>query len=63
VGAGDIVVREGEERGPAAAEAYIVRSGEFELLQARGGDTVRVDVAKRGDCVGEVGGGVGKLGC
>lgn len=38
----------------AATELYIVKSGTLEVIESRGGSAVRVDLKRRGDCVGEV---------
>ncbi|QDZ24436.1 cAMP-dependent protein kinase [Chloropicon primus] len=53
VPAGDILIREGEE-GVAASELYVVKSGEFEVLQKYEDLNVRVNRKEAGDIFGEV---------
>ena len=54
--AGEIVVREGDDASPEASELFVVKAGEFEVLERRaGGANVRVNMKMRGDCFGEVG--------
>ena len=38
----------------ASTEIYIVKSGTLEVIESRGGSAMRVDLKRRGDCVGEV---------
>jgi cGMP-dependent protein kinase 2 len=40
--------------GLGASELYVVKSGEFEVLEKRQGINMRVNRKKRGDCFGEV---------
>ena len=51
--AGEILIREGEE-GVAASELYVVRSGDFEVLQKHRDVNVRVNRKQAGDIFGEV---------
>ena len=53
VPAGEILIREGEE-GVAADELYVVKSGDFEVLQNHKGVNVRVNRKQAGDIFGEV---------
>ncbi|KAK9867128.1 hypothetical protein WJX84_004628 [Apatococcus fuscideae] len=53
VQAGEILITEGDT-GLAASELYIVKSGEFEVLERRQGVNMRVNMKQRGDCFGEV---------
>lgn len=53
VPAGELLIVEGEE-GAAADEMYIVKKGEFEVLERRRGVQVRVNTKDPGDCFGEV---------
>ena len=53
VAAGEILIREGEE-GVAASELYIVKSGDFEVLQKHKDVNVRVNRKQAGDIFGEV---------
>jgi cGMP-dependent protein kinase 2 len=50
--AGEILIRE-EDTGLGAAELYVVRGGEFEVLQRRKGVNLRVNRKRRGDTFGE----------
>ena len=40
--------------GLGASELYVVKSGEFEVLERRQGINMRVNRKTRGDCFGEV---------
>ena len=40
--------------GLGASELYVVKSGEFEVLQRRKGVNIRVNMKQRGDTFGEV---------
>ena len=40
--------------GLGASELYVVKSGEFEVLQRRKGVNIRVNMKRRGDTFGEV---------
>lgn len=51
--AGEILIREGDT-GLAASELYLVKQGEFEVLQRRRGANIRVNMKQRGDVFGEV---------
>lgn len=53
VPAGEILIQEGDT-GLGASELYIVKSGEFEVLQRRKGVNLRVNMKRRGDTFGEV---------
>lgn len=53
VGAGEILIKEGDT-GLAASELYVVKEGEFEVLERRQGVNFRVNMKNRGDCFGEV---------
>ncbi|KAK9810359.1 hypothetical protein WJX72_009382 [[Myrmecia] bisecta] len=53
VNAGDILIKEGDV-GLAASELYVVKSGEFEVLERRQGINMRVNMKQRGDTFGEV---------
>lgn len=53
VDAGEILIKQGDT-GIAASELYIVKSGEFEVLENRGGVNMRVNTKGPGDCFGEV---------
>lgn len=52
-GAGEILIKQGDT-GLAAAELYVVKSGEFEILETRGGVNMRVNSKAAGDVFGEV---------
>mmetsp|Transcript_16982 Transcript_16982/g.36723 ORF Transcript_16982/g.36723 Transcript_16982/m.36723 type:complete len:708 (-) Transcript_16982:974-3097(-) len=51
--AGEFLIKEGDT-GLAATELYVVKQGEFEVLQKRMGQNVRVNTKTRGDCFGEI---------
>ncbi|CAK0742420.1 hypothetical protein CVIRNUC_001395 [Coccomyxa viridis] len=51
--AGEILIKEGDT-GLGASELYVVKSGEFEVLERRQGINMRVNRKTRGDCFGEV---------
>ncbi|CAL5219420.1 g1249 [Coccomyxa viridis] len=51
--AGEILIKEGDT-GLGASELYMVKSGEFEVLERRQGINMRVNRKARGDCFGEV---------
>jgi cGMP-dependent protein kinase 2 len=51
--AGDILIQEGDV-GIAASELYVVKEGEFEVLERRQGLNFRVNMKARGDTFGEV---------
>ncbi|BDA41611.1 cGMP-dependent protein kinase 2 [Coccomyxa sp. Obi] len=51
--AGEILIKEGDT-GLGASELYVVKSGEFEVLERRQGINMRVNRKARGDCFGEV---------
>ena len=53
VAAGEILIREGDS-GLAASELYVVKSGEFEVLQKHKEVNVRVNRKQAGDIFGEV---------
>lgn len=53
VNAGDILIQEGDV-GLAAAELYVVKEGEFEVLELRQGMQFQVNTKSRGDAFGEV---------
>ncbi len=53
VAAGEILIQEGDT-GMAAAELYVVKGGEFEVLQRRRGVNLRVNMKRRGETFGEV---------
>ena len=53
VGAGEILIKEGDT-GLAASELYVVKEGEFEVLERRQGVNFRVNMKNRGDCFGEL---------
>ena len=53
VPAGELLIVEDEE-GEAADEMYIVKKGEFEVLERRHGVSVRVNTKGPGECFGEV---------
>jgi hypothetical protein len=53
VAAGEILIQEGDT-GLAASELYVVKTGEFEVLQRRKGVNLRVNMKRRGDTFGEV---------
>lgn len=53
VSAGEILIKEGDT-GLAASELYVVKEGEFEVLERRQGVNFRVNMKNRGDCFGEV---------
>ncbi|WZN58634.1 cAMP-dependent protein kinase [Chloropicon roscoffensis] len=53
IDAGEILIREGEE-GVAASELYVVKSGDFEVLQKYEDVNVRVNRKEAGDIFGEV---------
>ena len=52
VPAGGILIAEGDA-GLAAAELYVVKAGEFEVLERRRGVNLRVNMKRRGDAFGE----------
>ena len=52
-GAGEILIKQGDT-GIAASELYVVKSGEFEILEKRGGVNMRVNTKGSGDLFGEV---------
>ena len=51
--AGEILIQEGDT-GLAANELYVVKQGEFEVLQRRKGVNLRVNMKHRGDTFGEL---------
>lgn len=51
--AGEILIQEGDT-GLAANELYVVKQGEFEVLQRRKGVNIRVNMKRRGDIFGEL---------
>eukprot|EP00899_Mesostigma_viride_P018106 jgi/Mesvir1/26297/Mv12883-RA.1 len=53
VAAGEILIREGE-RGLAADEMYVVKKGQFEVLETRLGVRMLVNVRSPGECFGEL---------
>eukprot|EP00887_Chlorella_sp_A99_P002633 scaffold6.g2633.t1 len=53
IGVGEILIQEGD-MGLAASEMYVVKSGEFEVMQRRKGVNIRVNMKRRGDTFGEV---------
>ena len=53
IAAGEILIREGEEDA-AASELYVVKSGDFEVLQKYKDVNVRVNRKQVGDIFGEV---------
>lgn len=53
VQAGEILIKEGD-LGASASELYVVKSGEFEVLQKRQGVNFRVNMKGKGDIFGEV---------
>lgn len=53
VNAGEILIKEGDT-GLAASELYVVKEGEFEVLERRQGVNFRVNMKNRGDCFGEI---------
>lgn len=53
VSAGEILIKEGDT-GLAASELYVVKEGEFEVLERRQGVNFRVNMKNRGDCFGEI---------
>lgn len=53
VPAGEILIKEGDA-GVSASELYVVKSGEFEVLQKRQGVNFRVNMKGKGDIFGEV---------
>eukprot|EP00208_Stichococcus_sp_RCC1054_P000748 CAMPEP_0206148736 /NCGR_PEP_ID=MMETSP1473-20131121/37408_1 /ASSEMBLY_ACC=CAM_ASM_001109 /TAXON_ID=1461547 /ORGANISM="Stichococcus sp, Strain RCC1054" /LENGTH=739 /DNA_ID=CAMNT_0053546159 /DNA_START=267 /DNA_END=2486 /DNA_ORIENTATION=- len=53
INAGDILIQEGDV-GLAASELYVVKDGEFEVLERRQGMQFRVNTKQRGDTFGEV---------
>jgi cGMP-dependent protein kinase 2 len=53
VPAGSILIREGDT-GRGASELYVVKSGEFEVLQHRQNVNLRVNMKRRGETFGEV---------
>jgi len=53
VPAGEILIQEGET-GLGASELYVVKEGEFEVLQRRKGVNLRVNMKRRGDTFGEL---------
>lgn len=53
IAAGEILIQEGDT-GLGASELYVVKAGEFEVLQRRKGVNIRVNMKRRGDTFGEV---------
>ncbi|PSC70618.1 cyclic nucleotide dependent kinase [Micractinium conductrix] len=53
IAAGEILIQEGDT-GLSASELYVVKTGEFEVLQRRKGVNIRVNMKRRGDTFGEV---------
>lgn len=53
IAAGEILIQEGDT-GVGASELYVVKTGEFEVLQRRRGVNLRVNMKSRGDTFGEV---------
>eukprot|EP00951_Prasinocladus_malaysianus_P019888 scaffold161631_cov38-Prasinocladus_malaysianus.AAC.1 len=53
VKAGEILIKEGD-KGSAARELYVVKSGEFEVLQMRQGVQMKVNAKQAGDVFGEI---------
>ena len=53
VPAGEILIQEGDT-GLGASELYVVKEGEFEVLQRRKGVNLRVNMKRRGDTFGEL---------
>ena len=53
IDAGEILIKQGDT-GIAASELYVVKSGEFEILETRGGVNMRVNTKGEGDVFGEV---------
>lgn len=53
VKAGDILIKEGDT-GASAKELYVVKEGEFEVLQMRQGVQMTVNTKKAGDVFGEI---------
>ncbi|KAL4446356.1 hypothetical protein ABPG77_003163 [Micractinium sp. CCAP 211/92] len=53
IAAGEILIQEGDT-GLGASELYVVKTGEFEVLQRRKGVNIRVNMKRRGDTFGEV---------
>eukprot|EP00891_Asterochloris_glomerata_P001614 jgi/Astpho2/1614/e_gw1.00028.5.1_t len=53
VTAGEILIKEGDT-GLAASELYVVKDGEFEVLERRQGVNMRVNMKHRGDTFGEI---------
>ena len=51
--AGEILIKEGD-KGSAARDLYVVKSGEFEVLQMRQGVQMTVNTKKSGDVFGEI---------
>lgn len=51
--AGEIIIQEGDT-GMGASELYVVKKGEFEVLQRRKGVNLRVNMKSRGDTFGEL---------
>ncbi|KAK9842021.1 hypothetical protein WJX81_004559 [Elliptochloris bilobata] len=51
--AGEILIKEGDT-GLGASELYVVKAGEFEVLERRQGVNMRVNRKMHGDCFGEV---------
>jgi cGMP-dependent protein kinase 2 len=51
--AGEILIKQGDV-GIAASELYVVKTGEFEILENRGGVNMRVNTKGPGDVFGEV---------
>mmetsp|Transcript_9485 Transcript_9485/g.18847 ORF Transcript_9485/g.18847 Transcript_9485/m.18847 type:complete len:775 (-) Transcript_9485:155-2479(-) len=51
--AGEILIQEGDT-GMGADELFVVKSGEFEVLQRRTGVNIRVNMKHRGDTFGEL---------
>ena len=51
--AGEILIKQGDT-GLAASELYIIQSGEFEILENRGGVNLRVNTKGPGEIFGEV---------
>lgn len=53
VRAGEILIKEGD-KGVAARELYVVKSGDFEVLQMRQGVNMKVNAKQAGDVFGEI---------
>jgi len=53
VRAGEILIKEGD-KGVAARELYVVKSGDFEVLQMRQGVNMKVNTKQKGEVFGEI---------